>query len=161
MRRILPFAFISIFLSFAACSRDAEVIVKNTSDIPEMVLRHSVPVGHANSVLIQDTLSGTNELRFRIAAKQPAFVSLQDVSNPSIIVYFPAQRGETYKLDFDGSTFSFEEPGQDAQRFYIAIPRYGIRKWRLFPIQGTRIPFWFALNLIASEPCRWLPLILF
>ncbi len=35
MRRILPFAFMSIFLSFAACSRDAEVIVKNTSDIPE------------------------------------------------------------------------------------------------------------------------------
>ena len=88
MRRILPFAFISIFLSFAACSRDAEVIVKNTSDIPEMVLRHSVPVGHANSVLIQDTLSGTNELRFRIAAKQPAFISIQDVSNPGTLANF-------------------------------------------------------------------------
>ena len=125
MRRMLSFAFISVVLLFSACSQDAEVIVKNIGDIPEMVLRHSVPVGHANSVLIQDTLSGTSELRFRIAAKHPAFVSLQDVGDPSIIVYFPVRRGETYKLDFDGSTLSFEEPGQDAQRLYAAIPRYG------------------------------------
>ena len=125
MKRMLSFAFISVVLLFSACSQDAEVIVKNIGDIPEMVLRHSVPVGHANSVLIQDTLSGTSELRFRIAAKHPAFVSLQDVGDPSIIVYFPVRRGETYKLDFDGSTLSFEEPGQDAQRLYAAIPRYG------------------------------------
>lgn len=125
MNRILSLACLSIILLLAACSRDAEVIVKNTGDIPEIVLRHSVPVGHANSVLIQDTLSGTSELRFKIAAKHPAFISLQDVSDPSIIVYFPVQRGDTYKLGFDGSAFSFEEPGQDAQRLYAAIPRYG------------------------------------
>ena len=125
MRSILSFSIVSIILFVVSCTRDAEVIVKNTGDNPEMVLRHSIPVGHANSVLIQDTLSGTSELRFKIAAKQPAFISLQDVSDPSIIVYFPVQRGESYKLDFDGSAFSFEEPGQDAQRFYTAIPRYG------------------------------------
>ena len=125
MKRLLSFAFISVFLLFAACTRDAEVIVKNTGDNPEIVLRHSIPVGHANSVLIQDTLSGTSELRFKIAAKHPVFISLQDVGNPTKIVYFPVQNGKTYKLDYDGSAFSFEEPGQDAQRFYSAIPRYG------------------------------------
>ena len=125
MKRVLSYALIPVFLLLAACTRNAEVIVKNTGDNPEMILRHSIPVGHANSVLIQDTLSGTSELRFKIAAKQPAFISLQDVSDPTNIVYFPIQRGETYKLDFDGSAFSFEEPGQDAQRFYSAIPRYG------------------------------------
>lgn len=157
MRRILSFAFISIFLSFAACSRDAEVIVKNTSDIPEMVLRHSVPVGHANSVLIQDTLSGTNELRFRIAAKQPAFVSLQDVSNPSIIVYFPVRRGETYKLDFDGSTFSFEEPGQDAQRFYIAIPRYGHPQMEALSYTGDTDPVLVRTKLDSVRALQMAP----
>lgn len=125
MRRTLIYAFISVFLLFAACTRNAEVIVKNTSDNLEMVLRHSIPVGHANSVLLQDTLSGTSELRFKIAVKHPAFISLQDVGNPTKIVYFPIESGKTYKLDFDGSAFSFEEPGQDAQRFYSAIPRYG------------------------------------
>lgn len=77
MRRILFFASISVFVLFAACTRDAEVIVKNTGDNPEIVLRHSIPVGHANSVLIQDTLSGTSELRFKIAAKHPACVGCQ------------------------------------------------------------------------------------
>lgn len=107
MKRVLSYALIPVFLLLAACTRNAEVIVKNTGDNPEMILRHSIPVGHANSVLIQDTLSGTSELRFKIAAKQPAFISLQDVSDPTNIVYFPIQRGETYKLDFDGSAFSF------------------------------------------------------
>ena len=63
-----------------------------------MVLRHSIPVGHANSVLIHDTLSGTSGLRFKIAVKHPAFISLQDVGNPTKIVYFPIESGKTYKL---------------------------------------------------------------
>ena len=125
MRKILFYSLIPVFLLLAACTRNAEVIVKNTGNNPEMVLRHSIPVGHANSVLIQDTLSGTSGLRFKIAVKHPAFISLQDVGNPTKIVYFPIESGKTYKLDFDGSAFSFEEPGQDAQRFYSAIPRYG------------------------------------
>lgn len=140
MNRILSFAYLSIILLFAACSRDAEVIVKNTGGIPELVLRHSVPVGHANSVLIQDTLSGTSELRFKIAARHPAFISLQNVSDPSIIVYFPVQCGETYKLDFDGSAFSFEEPGQDAQRLYAAIPRYGHPQMEALSYTGDTDP---------------------
>ncbi len=125
MRKILFYSLIPVFLLLAACTRDAEVIVKNTGNNPEMVLRHSIPVGHANSDLIQDTLSGTSGLRFKIAVKHPAFISLQDVGNLTKIVYFPVESGKTYKLDFDGSAFSFEEPGQDAQRFYSAIPRYG------------------------------------
>ncbi len=125
MRKIHFYSLIPVFLLLAACTRNAEVIVKNTGNNPEMVLRHSIPVGHANSVLIQDTLSGTSGLRFKIAVKHPAFISLQDVGNPTKIVYFPIESGKTYKLDFDGSAFSFEEPGQDAQRFYSAIPRYG------------------------------------
>ena len=125
MRKILYYSLIPIFLLLAACTRNTEVIVKNTGNNPEMVLRHSIPVGHANSVLIQDTLSGASGLRFKIAVKHPAFISLQDVGNPTKIVYFPVESGKTYKLDFDGSAFSFEEPGQDAQRFYTAIPRYG------------------------------------
>lgn len=157
MRRFLPFAFISIFLLFAACSRDAEVIVKNTGDIPEIVLRHSVPVGHANSVLIQDTLSGTNELRFRIAAKQPAFISLQDVSDPSIIVYFPVQCGETYKLDFDGSAFSFEEPGQDAQRLYAAIPRYGHPQMEALSYTGDTDPVLIRTKLDSVRALQMAP----
>ena len=111
MRSILSFSIVSIILFVVSCTRDAEVIVKNTGDNPEMVLRHSIPVGHANSVLIQDTLSGTSGLRFKIAVKHPAFISLQDVGNPTKIVYFPIESGKTYKLDFDGSAFSFEEPG--------------------------------------------------
>ena len=125
MRKNLFYSLIPVFLLLAACTRNAEVIVKNTGNNPEMVLRHSIPVGHANSDLIQDTLSGTSGLRFKIAVKHPAFISLQYVGNPTKIVYFPVESGKTYKLDFDGSAFSFEEPGQDAQRFYSAIPRYG------------------------------------
>ncbi|MCR4569444.1 MAG: TlpA family protein disulfide reductase [Bacteroidales bacterium] len=157
MRRILPFAFISIFLLFAACSRDAEVIVKNTGNNPEIVLRHSVPVGHANSVLIQDTLSGTSELRFKIAAKHPAFISLQDVSDPSIIVYFPVQCGETYKLDFDGSAFSFEEPGQDAQRLYAAIPRYGHPQMEALSYTGDTDPVLVRTKLDSARALQMAP----
>ena len=157
MRRILPFAFISIFLLLAACSRDAEVIVKNTGGIPELVLRHSVPVGHANSVLIQDTLSGTSELRFKIAAKHPAFISLQDVSNPSIIVYFPVQCGEIYKLDFDGSAFSFEEPGQDAQRLYADIPRYGHPQMEALSYTGNTDPVLVRTKLDSVRALQMAP----
>jgi len=63
-----------------------------------MVLRHSIPVGHANSVLIQDKLSGTSGLRFKIAVKHPAFISLQDVGNPTKIVYFPIESGKNICL---------------------------------------------------------------
>ena len=157
MRRLLSFAFISIFLLFAACSRDAEVIVKNTGGIPELVLRHSVPVGHANSVLIQDTLSGTSELRFKIATRHPAFISLQDVSDPSIIVYFPVQCGETYKLDFDGSAFSFEEPGQDAQRLYAAIPRYGHPQMEALSYTGDTDPVLVRTKLDNVRALRMAP----
>ncbi len=157
MRRILPFAFISIFLLLAACSRDAEVIVKNTGGIPELVLRHSVPVGHANSVLIQDTLSGTSELRFKIAAKHPAFISLQDVSDPSIIVYFPVQCGEIYKLDFDGSAFSFEEPGQDAQRLYADIPRYGHPQMEALSYTGNTDPVLVRTKLDSVRALQMAP----
>lgn len=155
MKRIV--SYILILLLFAACSRDAEVIVKNTGNSPEIVLRHSVPVGHANSVLIQDTLSGTSELRFRIAAKQPAFISLQDVSDPSIIVYFPVQRGETYKLDFDGSAFSFEEPGQDAQRLYAAIPRYGHPQMEARSYTGDTDPVLIRTKLDSVRALQMAP----
>lgn len=157
MNRILSLASLSIILLLAACSRDAEVIVKNTGDIPEIVLRHSVPVGHANSVLIQDTLSGTSELRFKIAAKHPAFISLQDVSDPSIIVYFPVQCGETYKLDFDGSAFSFEEPGQDAQRLYAAIPRYGHPQMEALSYTGNTDPALIRTKLDSVRAFQMAP----
>jgi thiol-disulfide isomerase/thioredoxin len=157
MKRIASFAFIFIFLLFAACSRDAKVIVKNTGDNPEIVLRHSAPVGHTNSVLIQDTLSGTSELRFRIATKQPAFISLQDVSDPSIIVYFPVQRGETYKLDFDGSAFSFEEPRQDAQRLYAAIPRYGHPQMEALSYTGEIDPVLVRTKLDSVRALQMAP----
>lgn len=150
-------ASISVFLLFAACTRNAEVIVKNTGDNPEIVLRHSIPVGHANSVLIQDTLSGTSELRFKIAAKHPAFISLQNVSDPTRIVYFPVQNGKTYKLDFDGYAFSFEEPGQDAQRFYTAIPRYGHPQMEAHSYTGDTDPVLIRAKLDSVRALQMAP----
>ena len=157
MRSILSFSIVSIILFVVSCTRDAEVIVKNTGDNPEMVLRHSIPVGHANSVLIQDTLSGTSELRFKIAAKHPAFISLQNVSDPTRIVYFPVQNGKTYKLDFDGYAFSFEEPGQDAQRFYTAIPRYGHPQMEAHSYTGDTDPVLIRAKLDSVRTLQMAP----
>lgn len=157
MRSILSFSIVSIILFVVSCTRDAEVIVKNTGDNPEIVLRHSIPVGHANSVLIQDTLSGTSELRFKIAAKHPAFISLQNVSDPTRIVYFPVQNGKTYKLDFDGYAFSFEEPGQDAQRFYTAIPRYGHPQMEAHSYTGDTDPVLIRAKLDSVRTLQMAP----
>lgn len=157
MRSILSFSIVSIILFVVSCTRDAEVIVKNTGDNPEIVLRHSIPVGHANSVLIQDTLSGTSELRFKIAAKHPAFISLQNVSDPTRIVYFPVQNGKTYKLDFDGYAFSFEEPGQDAQRFYTAIPRYGHPQMEARSYTGDTDPVLIRAKLDSVRALQMAP----
>lgn len=157
MRSILSFSIVSIILFVVSCTRDAEVIVKNTGDNPEMVLRHSIPVGHANSVLIQDTLSGTSELRFKIVTKHPAFISLQNVIDPTKIVYFPVQNGKTYKLDFDGSAFSFEEPGQDAQRFYTAIPRYGHPQMEARSYTGDTDPVLIRTKLDSVRALQMAP----
>ena len=121
-------------------------------------MRHSIPVGHANSVLLQDTLSGTSELRFKIAAKHPVFISLQDVSDPTIIVYFPVQSGKTYKLDFDGSAFSFEKPGQDAQRFYSAIPRHGHPQMEALAYTGYTYPALIRAKLDSVRALQMAPL---
>lgn len=157
MRKILFYSLIPVFLLLAACTRNAEVIVKNTGNNPEMVLRHSIPVGHANSVLIQDTLSGTSGLRFKIAVKHPAFISLQDVGNPTKIVYFPVESGKTYKLDFDGSAFSFEKPGQDAQRFYTAIPRYGHPQMEAHSYTGDTDPVLIRAKLDSVRDLQMAP----
>ncbi len=115
-----------LFLLFiiVSCSKEAVVIVENTSDAPELVLRHTIPVGRATSLFIQDTLSVSDNLSFTVEASQPVFLFLQDVQKPKNSTVFPVRRGETYHLAYDGAVFSFIGTGQDVQRLYNAIPRY-------------------------------------
>lgn len=134
------FLAVSALIFGVSCSREAVVIIENTGTAPDMVLRHSVPVGRANPMNIQDTLSGTGDIRFRVSAQHPAFVSLQDVRTPKNRVVFPVQHGKTYRLAYDGSTFTFSGPGQEAQRLYDAIPRYSHPDKESFEYAQSSVP---------------------
>lgn len=124
MKASLVITAVSALMLGAACTREAVVIVENASNSPEMVLRHTVPVGRATSLFIQDTLSVSGDLSFTVEASQPVFLFLQDVQKPKNSTVFPVRRGETYHLAYDGAAFSFIGTGQDVQRLYNAIPRY-------------------------------------
>ena len=124
MNKYRLFILLAVFLGAVSCVRQAEIIVSNTGEAPEILLRHTVPVGKLNPGVLRDTLSGTIEIRFRIDARQPVFISLQDVRKPENIIYFPVMGGETYHLAYNGDKLTFDGPGQDAQRLYIHLPRF-------------------------------------
>lgn len=96
----------------------------NTGEAGEMTLRHSVPVGRANPGILQDTLSGTAEIRFRVEAREPVFVDIQDVGNRKKFIRFPIRGGKTYRLSYNGEAFAFDGQGQEVQRLYSQIPRH-------------------------------------
>ena len=56
MRSILSFSIVSIILFVVSCTRDAEVIVKNTGDNPDMVAYYQLRGYHirAGEALIND-----------------------------------------------------------------------------------------------------------
>ena len=111
-------------LALAACSNEATIIIENASDNPEMTIRYTLPTRYANEMVLMDTLSGTSELRFRVEALRHHFVCVQQIPDFKGMVTFPVGRGETYRLRFDGKSFSFSAPGQDVQRYYANIPYY-------------------------------------
>ena len=125
MKLIRILFILAIDLTLAACSNKATIIIENVSDNPELIIRYTVPTRYANPMVLMDTLSGTSELRFRVVVRQPYFVSVQQIPDFKGMVTFPVSRGETYRLQFDGESFSFPAPGQEVQRFYASIPDYG------------------------------------
>lgn len=124
MKLIRIFFLLAIPLALAACSNLATVIIENTSDNPELIIRYTVPTHYANPMVIMDTLSGTSELRFRVEAHRMHFISIQQVPDFKGMITFPVNRGETYRLQFNGESFTFPEPDQDVQRLYASIPYY-------------------------------------
>ena len=116
---------LAIALVLAACSNEATIIIENVSDNPELTIRYTVPTRYANLMVLLDTLSGTSELRFKIDAHRQHFISVQQIPDFKGMVTFPVSSGETYRLRFDGESFSFPSPGQEVQRFYANIPNYG------------------------------------
>lgn len=115
---------LAIPLALAACSNEATIIIENASVHPELTIHYTVPARYANPMVLMDTLSGTSELRFRVEARRPYFVSVQQIPDFKGMVTFPVSRGETYRLRFDGESFSFPAAGQDVQRLYASIPYY-------------------------------------
>ena len=107
MKLIRILFILAIDLTLAACSNKATIIIENVSDNPELIIRYTVPTRYANVV------------------RQPYFVSVQQIPDFKGMVTFPVSRGETYRLQFDGESFSFPAPGQEVQRFYASIPDYG------------------------------------
>ena len=107
-----------------SCEHRAKVIVSNNGETPDIVLRHTIPVGRTNPGILRDTLSGTDEIHFSVDAHHPVFISLQDVRELGNIIYFPVKGGKTYHLSYNGETFVFDGPGQDPQRLYANLPRY-------------------------------------
>lgn len=89
MNKYRLFILLAVFLGAVSCVRQAEIIVSNTGEAPNILLRHTVPVGRLNPGVLRDTLSGTNEIRFRIEARHPVFISLQDVRKPENFCELP------------------------------------------------------------------------
>lgn len=124
MSRYSIIILLTALIGTVSCEHRAEVIVSNIGEAPDIVLRHTVPVGRTNPGILRDTLSGTNEIHFSVDARHPVFISLQDVRKLGNLIYLPVRSGETYHLSYDGDTFVFDGPGQDPQRLYSNIPRY-------------------------------------
>ena len=115
---------LTALMTALSCGYQVKVIVRNTGEASDMLLRHTIPVGRMNPGILRDTLSGTKEIRFRIDTRYPVFISLQDVRELGNIIYFPVKGGKTYHLSYDGEAFVFDGPGQDAQRLYANLPLY-------------------------------------